>query len=240
MSATPAFSVFVTGSVSSSNSSSSSNSTPATFASRTGTITDVSDERLKENIRPLDGALALLAHIDGKSFNMKGSTTTEFGFIAQNVQLVLPEAVSVVDPDNGYLGVSYLEFIPWLVEAINELASKVSETAHLIIATLTAHRVETDELRLKDGGGTSCYTRSQLDAMVAGSAAAGVPTTGGAETPAASSTSGEADADTTTVTEDGGNGATTSPATDEEAARPWRHGRRPGAGRLCTGGRCQR
>ena len=49
-------------------------------------------------------------------------------------------------------------------------------------------------------------------------AAAGVPTTGGAETPAGSSTSGEADADTTTVTADGGNGATTTPISEEEAA----------------------
>jgi hypothetical protein len=56
-----------------------------------------------------------------------------------------------------------------------------------------------------------------LKSLLGQSAAAGVPTTGGAETPADSSTSGEADADTTTVMEDGGNGATTTPATDEEA-----------------------
>lgn len=102
----------------------------------TGTITDVSDERLKENITDLDGALALLAQIDGKSFNMKGSTSTEFGFIAQNVQLVLPEAVSVVDPENGYLGVSYLEFIPWLVEGIKEIASITGAFREALIAWL--------------------------------------------------------------------------------------------------------
>jgi hypothetical protein len=44
------------------------------------------------------------------------------------------------------------------------------------------------------------------------------PNNWGAETPADSSASGEADADTKTVMEDGGNGATTTPATDGEAA----------------------
>jgi len=41
---------------------------------------------------------------------MIGSDTRELGVIAQNVQKVLPEAVSVVEPEKGYLGVNYICF----------------------------------------------------------------------------------------------------------------------------------
>ena len=85
-------------------------------------------------------------------------------------------------------------------------------------ASRTSSRVAASSGRVKDAGGQTCLSERRSVEVAARSAAAGVPTTGGAETPAGSSTSGEADADTTTVTEDGGNGATTTPATDEEAA----------------------
>ncbi len=45
-----------------------------------------------------------------------------------------------------------------LVQAVQELAAKVSETAHLIVATLTASRVETDVLCV----GETCITEAQL------------------------------------------------------------------------------
>jgi cell division protein FtsB len=37
----------------------------------------------------------------------------------------LPEAVSVIDPENGYLGVSYTSLIPVLVEAIKEQQEQI-------------------------------------------------------------------------------------------------------------------
>ncbi|KKW15623.1 MAG: Na-Ca exchanger/integrin-beta4, partial [Parcubacteria group bacterium GW2011_GWA2_50_10b] len=45
----------------------------------------------------------------------------ETGFIAQNVQEVFPQAVSIVDPEHGYMGVSYVSFIPVLTSAVQEL-----------------------------------------------------------------------------------------------------------------------
>ena len=91
----------------------------------TGTITDVSDERLKENIEPLAGALEKVRQLDGVCFNMKDTPDQrEVGLIAQNVQEVLPEAVHVVDPDTGHLGVSYPSLIPLIVEAIKEMQAE--------------------------------------------------------------------------------------------------------------------
>jgi hypothetical protein len=98
-------------------------------------------------------------------------------------------------------GIDDRSILAVLVNAVKALAAKVSDTAHLIIATLTAHRVETDELCLKDGSGTSCYTRAQLDAMVAG-VSAGAPQQGRNDAPAtapASDRSNDADSSATST-----------------------------------------
>ncbi|MFQ6616954.1 MAG: tail fiber domain-containing protein, partial [Fidelibacterota bacterium] len=91
----------------------------------TGTLTDVSDRRLKENIAPVDGALDKIQAIAGVTFNMMDTPErTEIGLIAQDVQAVLPEAVTVVDPGKGLLGVSYQSLIPVLIEAVKELKTE--------------------------------------------------------------------------------------------------------------------
>lgn len=85
----------------------------------TGTIADVSDERLKDNIATIGSALDTVKSLRGVEFNMKETPDKkEFGFIAQEVQKVLPAVVNIVDDENGYLGVSYIELIPILTEAI--------------------------------------------------------------------------------------------------------------------------
>lgn len=89
--------------------------------SYTGTITDVSDERLKENIAPLSNALGKIAGLRGVYFNMKDTPDQrDVGLIAQDVQAVLPEAVRLIDSEHGYMGVSYPSVIPLLVEAVKE------------------------------------------------------------------------------------------------------------------------
>ncbi|PWK18565.1 tail fiber domain-containing protein [Xanthomarina spongicola] len=88
----------------------------------TGTIADVSDERLKENIQDIENALIRVQKINGYSYNMINDKerTIEYGVIAQEVQNVFPEIVVVVDPDKGHLGVSYIQLIPILLEALKE------------------------------------------------------------------------------------------------------------------------
>ena len=110
----------------------------------TGTITDVSDRRLKENITDLTDSLSKVSQLQGKLYTLiaeRGSEedTTEYGFIAQDVQNVFPEAVKVVQKyavdENGqpteeeinYLGVSYIQLIAPIVEAIKELKAELDE-----------------------------------------------------------------------------------------------------------------
>lgn len=92
----------------------------------TGIITDVSDERLKENIQPITGALDMVLGIQGKYYNMIDTPNRlETGFIAQNVKQYVPSSVSIVDPENGYMGVSYSSLIPVAFEAIKEMNLKL-------------------------------------------------------------------------------------------------------------------
>jgi hypothetical protein len=90
----------------------------------TGSITGVSDERLKENITDITNALNTITALRGRTFNMLNTTNVEYGLVAQEVQSIVPEAVSVTDIENGYLGVSYLSFTPILIEAVKELKAE--------------------------------------------------------------------------------------------------------------------
>ncbi|MDY8137943.1 tail fiber domain-containing protein [Aquimarina sp. 2201CG5-10] len=93
----------------------------------TGTIADVSDRRLKENFKPIDDVLVKIMAIEGLSYTMKDDDkkVREYGVIAQDVQKVFPEMVKVIEKEEGYLGVSYTQLIPVLLEAIKEQQKEI-------------------------------------------------------------------------------------------------------------------
>jgi hypothetical protein len=90
---------------------------PASGASWTCT----SDSRLKTNISLISSSLSLskINQLRPSSFNMTLDNSPGIGFLAQEVQNVIPEAVSAVD-DEGYLGINYSQFTPYIVSAIQE------------------------------------------------------------------------------------------------------------------------
>ena len=93
----------------------------------TGDITDVSDERLKENITNFGSGLSVINAVGVKNYNMIVTPNKpETGFIAQNIKEIFPQSVSIVDPVNGYMGVSYVSFIPVLTKAVQELDLKIT------------------------------------------------------------------------------------------------------------------
>ena len=101
----------------------------------TGDVTTygaTSDERLKENIEPIDNALAKVLEINGYTFNYKDNPEKRLpGVIAQEIEKVLPEVVYNVDNVNGdeeeYKAVRYAHVVPLLIEAIKELTGKVND-----------------------------------------------------------------------------------------------------------------
>ncbi len=86
-----------------------------------------SDARLKHDITDtslsLDTVLNLKVH-DFK-YNSDSTGTTYTGFIAQELQKLYPEAVSVMDTNTGYLGVDYGKLTPLLAKGIQDLNTKV-------------------------------------------------------------------------------------------------------------------
>jgi hypothetical protein len=90
-----------------------------------------SDERLKDIIEPISNAankVSSLRAVIGK-YKADAEGTRRSFLIAQDVQAVLPEAVSAYkmpDDETGYLGVRYTDLIPLLVASIKELTQRVA------------------------------------------------------------------------------------------------------------------
>ena len=89
-----------------------------------------SDERLKENITPIENAVDKINQIGGYNYDWKEGFETihshkgyDLGVIAQEVQSVLPEVVT--ERETGYLAVDYVKLVPVLIEAIKELSAKI-------------------------------------------------------------------------------------------------------------------
>ena len=82
---------------------------------------NVSDRRRKQNIESLTGALETVAKLRGVSFEWKDTGGDEdklgrqLGFIAQEVQPMLPEVVQ--EDSEGFLTVNYAAIVPVLAEA---------------------------------------------------------------------------------------------------------------------------
>lgn len=84
----------------------------------------LSDVRCKENVKPIDGALNKVEHLVGCSYNYKFNSqdNRNGGVMAQDVERVLPDAVSEV---NGVKFVRYDAVIGLLVNAVNELRQEI-------------------------------------------------------------------------------------------------------------------
>jgi hypothetical protein len=91
-----------------------------------------SDERLKENIQPLENALDKIMKLDIKTYYFKQEfakmnlpVSRQYGFTAQNIENVFPELVKL-NPAKGeeqpieFKAVNYIGMIPVLTEAIKE------------------------------------------------------------------------------------------------------------------------
>ena len=91
-------------------------------------ISSSSDVRLKENIADSTvNALDIINAIELKEFNWKkDGSHTSVGIIAQQLKEVVPELVSVSQPDN-MLSINICKFIPFIVKAIQEVDQKYKE-----------------------------------------------------------------------------------------------------------------
>lgn len=104
---------------------------------RTG-ITFTSDQSVKQNINYSLNTLSKLKQLKPASYNFKNnlssgapnhvknkiSSVKEYGLIAQDVNQIFPELVEK-DSITGLYGVKYIEFIPILIDAIQQQENKI-------------------------------------------------------------------------------------------------------------------
>lgn len=76
---------------------------------------------LKENVKPVSSALEKIEQLDGVLFDWKESKQADGGVIAEELERVIPEAVTEV---NGIKHIKPMMIIAYLIEAVKELASK--------------------------------------------------------------------------------------------------------------------
>jgi hypothetical protein len=101
----------------------------------------VSDERLKTDLQPIENAVDKvnqLRSVTGR-YNSDEEGKSRSFLIAQDIQKVLPEAVSISkfpnsEDETEYLAASYTDVIPLLVASIKELKATVDAQAARIAA----------------------------------------------------------------------------------------------------------
>ncbi len=105
---------------------------------KTNGINELSDKRMKKDIKPLQNSLDKILSMKGVSYNwrideftnLKLDEDLQIGLIAQDVEEILPE---VVDTDEeGYKSVEYSHIVPVLIEAIKEQQQIINHQQNLI------------------------------------------------------------------------------------------------------------
>jgi hypothetical protein len=104
-----------------------------------GDVVGFSDERLKDNIVPIANAKQLVRDLKGRRFTWKKDGVESIGFIAQEVQKVVPEMVHETNQDD-ILGVAYDKAVPILVEALKETMAEVEMLKFQVQQLLQAQR----------------------------------------------------------------------------------------------------
>lgn len=91
-----------------------------------------SDVRLKENVRPIENPLDKIDRIGGYLFDWRKSLVDELGFqphqyqdehgfLAQEIQAIMPDAVRPAPFNDQYLTVKYERVVPLVVEGVKAL-----------------------------------------------------------------------------------------------------------------------
>lgn len=128
-----------------------------------GAYVDASDARFKRDIVDIENASELVRQLRGVEYSLRSdefpdknfpANTCELGFIAQEVEQVVPQVV--VRDSNGFKHVAYARLVPVVVEALKSEQQRVSDYAEEVaklrdeivqlLADMKEQRRITDEL----------------------------------------------------------------------------------------------
>ena len=127
-----------------------------------------SDRRVKKNFLPISNALEKTLQLRGLMYHYKTDADTDprrVGVIAQDVQRVLPEAVTEHD---GILGVKYTDLIPLLIEAVKELKNVIDLKFESVRKLITNNDAEIFELKARadKAEAESAQAKARLDSLI--------------------------------------------------------------------------
>ena len=109
------------------------------FLSTSGNWTDASDENLKKDITDLSYGIDFLKNLKPRKFKMKSDDKEQIGFIAQEVESVIPEVVDTGNLPDGteQKGLAYGHLTAVLTKALQEAVAKI-EVLETKVAALEA------------------------------------------------------------------------------------------------------
>lgn len=90
---------------------------PSTGTLNATTFNSLSDINFKDNIVPLAGSLDIIKQLNGYSFDWKDGSGSSYGVIAQEVEKIIPNAVT---QGKDQKSVNYAAIVPFLIEAVKK------------------------------------------------------------------------------------------------------------------------
>jgi hypothetical protein len=135
------------------------------------TYITTSDARLKTNITGLNYGLKTVMAMHPVRYAWKKSPTKtdQLGFLAQEIQKLVPEAVNVGTDANHTLGINYVEIVPVLVNALQEQQAEIDalKTANAALSQ-KGDRAAAAEQRAEKAEAALQSFESRLRALEAG------------------------------------------------------------------------
>ena len=97
------------------------------------TFLQVSDQRLKRDVHTISGSMNKILQLRPTEFTWIDNDKQDIGFIAQEVEEIIPEVIEVSDGfintgnDQQIKTISYPKLVPYLVDTIQQLTKRIEE-----------------------------------------------------------------------------------------------------------------
>jgi len=98
---------------------------PSTGELKSTIVTSTSDATLKKDVETIENGLAQVEQLRGVTYKWINNETDGMGLIAQELEEIVPQAVST--DSEGMKSINYSALVGLLVEAIKELKQQIDE-----------------------------------------------------------------------------------------------------------------
>jgi ASC-1-like (ASCH) protein len=108
-----------------------------------GGFEHLSDQRMKENIIPISNALNTINKIKCFEYNFKNNSEIHYGVLAQQIEDI--EKLNPLVGKQEVKTVNYMELIPWLIKANQELSeemNKMNKELAFLFECFNLHRIK--------------------------------------------------------------------------------------------------